>query len=280
MPAPRTVVATVTALLMLTAASASIAAPRLGSAGKAGFRVTSSIDGKTTLPHRIRWIARHELPPAQIKQVEFLIDGKLAWIEHEPPYVYGDDDGRHRGYLVTSWLAPGIHRFAVRAIANDGRKGTSVVRARVTPPPDLPAGLAGTWQRSVSDTSGAPPAGSAGNPTDTILPEGALRDRDRQADAPGALPGKFVRPASDDSGEGWILDSDYTVTAKGCAPPVPSPSSPSTYRPRQARWCWPDGPSGDYGWSIRDDTLTLAPRAADPCAVRAFIWAGNWTRIA
>ena len=280
MPASRTVVATVTALLMLTAASASIAAPRLGSAGKAGFRVTSSIDGKTTLPHRIRWIARHELPPAQIKQVDFLIDGKLAWIEHEPPYVYGDDDGPHRGYLVTSWLAPGIHRFAVRAIANDGRRGTSVVRARVTAPPDLPAGLAGTWQRSVSDTSGAPPAGSPGNPTDTILPEGTYTMVIDKRMLQVRFPGKFVRPASDDSGEGWILDSDYTVTAKGLRGAGPVTFEPFHLQAEAGWWCWPDGPSGDYGWSIRDDTLTLTPRGADPCAVRAFVWAGNWTRIA
>src|SRR6185503_4036103 len=113
----------------------------------------------TVLPHRIHWIARPNLPSRDIKQVDFLIDGKVAWVEHEAPYVYSENEGKHIGYLVTSWLAPGRHRFAVRAVASDGRKATAGVTARVTPPPDLPAGLAGTWQRSISDTSGSPAPG-------------------------------------------------------------------------------------------------------------------------
>ena len=95
------------------------------------------------------------------------------------------------------------------------------------------------------------------------------------------FPGKFVRPASDDSGEGWIIDSDYTVSAKhACTPPAGSPSSRSTSRPKPAGGAGPTGPSGDYDWSISNDTLTLTPRGgADPCGVRGFVWAGQWTRV-
>ena len=132
MPAvPRTVLATLAALALLASASASAAKPKLA--------ITSSLDGKTVLPHRIHWIARLNVSQAQVKQVDFLIDGKLAWIEHMPPYNYSEDEnGAHLGYLVTSWLTPGRHRFAVRAITFDGRKVTDTVTARVTARPDSP----------------------------------------------------------------------------------------------------------------------------------------------
>ena len=45
-------------------------------------------------------------------------------------------------------------------------------------------------------------------------------------------------------------------------------------------WCWQDGPSGSYTWSISGSTLTLAPQGGkDPCGVRGFVWAGQWTRV-
>lgn len=279
MQARRTVSAMFAALLMLAGASASAATPRSDSATQPGFRVTSSIDGKTVLPHRIRWTARHTLPAIEVQEVDFLIDGKVAWIEHEPPYVYGDDDGPHRGYLVTSWLAPGLHRFTVKAVATKGRKATSVVRARVTAPPGLPAGLAGTWRRTLGDTSGAPPAGSPGNPTDTFTPAGAYTMVIDRRMLQVRFPGKFVRPASDDSGEGWIIDSDYTVAGGTLHAAGGVTFEPFHEQAEGGWWCWPDGPSGDYDWSISNDTLTLTPHGgADPCGVRGFVWAGQWTR--
>ena len=195
---------------LLASASASAAKPKLA--------ITSSLDGKTVLPHRIHWIARPNVSQAQVRQVDFLIDGKLAWIEHMPPYNYSEDEnGAHLGYLVTSWLTPGRHRFAVRAITFDGRKVTDTVTARVTARPDLPAGLAGTWQRLLSDTSAAPAPGTADNPTDNYFPSGTYTIVIDPRMLQTRWPGTFRRPQSDQTGEGWITDSDYTVAVHDAA---------------------------------------------------------------
>ena len=95
-------------------------------------------------------------PAAQVKEVDFLIDGSFAWIEHDAPYIYADDGG----YLVTSLAKPRASSFLIRVFVKtttaDGIEGH---RARVLPRPECPpSSLAGTWQRSVDDTSGAPTA--------------------------------------------------------------------------------------------------------------------------
>lgn len=59
----------------------------------------------TTLPSRIHWVATPEPSSAIVTQVAFLIDGKVTWIENNPPFVFGGDDGgTNLGYLVTTWL--------------------------------------------------------------------------------------------------------------------------------------------------------------------------------
>jgi hypothetical protein len=70
------------------------------------FIVTSTLGGKTVPPERIRWLAHPSLPPSEAKEVDFVIDGKLRWIEQRAPYSY-EDDGES---LVTSWLAHNRHR--------------------------------------------------------------------------------------------------------------------------------------------------------------------------
>ncbi|HET6171230.1 MAG TPA: hypothetical protein VFD90_01410 [Gaiellales bacterium] len=122
-----------------------LALPAAAHAQKPAFKVTSSIDGKTVLPHRLRWIARPRIPAVKVDHVDFLIDGNVTWIERLPPYNFSEDeDGAHLGYLVTSWLKPGRHRFAVRVVKIDGTKVSHSVTARVVAAPDLPASLAGT----------------------------------------------------------------------------------------------------------------------------------------
>ena len=45
-------------------------------------------------------------------------------------------------------------------------------------------------------------------------------------------------------------------------------------------FCWADNPPGDYTWSASGKTLMLTPKGgADPCGIRGFIWAGDWTRV-
>jgi hypothetical protein len=269
---------TLLGLVVVTVALGITAATRAAPA--TSFRVASTLDGKTVLPHRIHWLGLPTLPASQIKAVDFLIDGRVAWIEHHPPYVYSDNDGSHRGYLVTSWLSPGKHRFAVRAVATDGRSATDTVLARVLPPPEVPAALAGTWQRTI-DTSAAPKAGSAGNPTSTLTPPGRYTitfDRRWIHDVfpCDTTPCRF----NQNTGGGGEFVSDWT----------PSPSTfvvrgPVTFRVAHDSdrlagwWCWMDGPSATYTWSVSGSTLTLAPvRARDACRIRGFTWTGQWTR--
>ena len=114
------------AALALTPAAAS-SGP---SSEQARFLVTSSLDGKSVLPHGIAWLAYPSLARSKVARVDFLVDGgRVRWTERNPPYRYADDGG----YLVTSWLTPGRHRFQVRATAKDGSVATNTVVARVSP---------------------------------------------------------------------------------------------------------------------------------------------------
>ena len=146
-------------IAMLYGGSSAVGAPQRA---EPMFRIQSSLDGQAVLPHRIRWVASASAP-VLFPGVEFLIDGKLVFANRLVPYTFGDD-GRDEsgtlktGYLVTTWLAPGTHRFTVRGKAIAAGQRTTAektVTARVLAPPSPPAQLAGTWKRRL-DTA-APP---------------------------------------------------------------------------------------------------------------------------
>ena len=128
-------VALVAAAVVVAGAGANGRNSNAVAAKPAPFTVTSTLKGKKMVPRRIRWVASTSLPAAQIREVDFIIDGgPPKWIEKLAPYTYGEDEnGRHQNYLVTSWLTPGRHRFIVRAIAMDGRRAEQTVLARVLP---------------------------------------------------------------------------------------------------------------------------------------------------
>jgi hypothetical protein len=267
----------------IAALAVTLVAPAAAHAKKPAFKVTSSIDGKTVLPHRLRWIARPRIPAANVGHVDFLIDGKVTWIEHMAPYTYSDDEaGAHLGYLVTSWLKPGRHRFAVRVVATDGRQVTHSVTARVLAAPDVPAALAGTWQRTLTDVYGAPANGTPGNPTDTIIAPGTYTMVIDERMIQVRWPGVYHWPQSDTTAAGWITDSDFTLAGATLQALGPVTFRPNSDPPRAEAgwWCWQDGPAGSYTWSVSGSTLTLTPKAGgDPCGVRSFVWAGQWTRV-
>lgn len=241
----------------------------------AAFRVTSTLDGMHVLPHRIPWVASPSLPATQVSQVEFLVGRKVAWIEHKAPYSFSDDGG----YLVTSWIRPGGHSFTVRATSIDGRVATDTVTAQVAKSPPPPAALAGTWHRRV-DASGSPAAGSPGNPTDTYTRSGTYTMVIDTAEIQMRFPGRFVKPASDSTGAGWILDSDYTVGRASLRVQGAISSEPFNETTAEGGWwCYPGGPPAGYRWSVSGRTLTLRPLGKhDACGVRGFIWTGRWQR--
>ncbi|HJU47904.1 MAG TPA: hypothetical protein VJ689_07230 [Gaiellaceae bacterium] len=231
-------------------------------AATSALSVTSTLHGKQVLPHRIRWIARPSLPQARVDEVAFLIDGKVRWIERRVPYGYGDDGG----YLVTSWLQPGRHRFVVRVRSTDGQTATEVVLARVRPAPQVPAALAGTWRRDVQGT----PQQIGGPPGIYTLRFDRRWIQDR---APGAW--------NPDTGHGGIVDNDWVPAAKTFE--IAGSVTFRIFRDEDAEggwWCGPAGPRATYSWSVTGDTLTLKPlHGPDPCGERGYVYTGNWTRV-
>jgi hypothetical protein len=252
-----------------------------GAPSRKAFAVASTLDGKKVLPHRIQWLGLPALPAKKIEKVEFLIDGKLRWVESHAPYVYGGNSGAIRNYLVTAWLSPGRHHFTVRAVAVSGSTATDTVTTRVVRPPKVPTGLAGTWQRTISDTSGAPLSGSPGNPTGSLTPPGRYMITFDPRWIKDVFPCD-TSPCRFDpkTGAGGELISDWTpragrFTVRG---PVTIRIFHDTDR-LGGFWCHEDGPSATYAWSVSGTTLTLAPVGGhDACGIRGFVWAGIWTR--
>ena len=233
------------------------------------FAIRSSLDGKTVLPQRIRWIA-YPSAPVLFPGVEFLIDGKFVFDNRLPPYAFGAD-GRdeatgkvNTGYLVTSWLAPGKHRFTVRAKgtgANRKTTATSTFVASVRPAPARPAQLIGTWERELA----------------TAVPP----DRDVLYRGITAQPGtyritvdrRFIRISGPDPRGHVKIDYIAGPRMINIGGPV------WTGDAAEGGWCEPWGPEATYAWSVSDGTLTLAPASkADTCKQRGAIFTGEWTR--
>jgi hypothetical protein len=246
------------------------------------FKVTSTLEGQTVLPRRIHWYA--DAPSVKLRKIEFLIDGKVRWVELKRPYRFGDREDHAStidgGFLVTSWLTPGVHRFTARATAGDGRVAANTVTARVVPTPSPPAALAGKWTRTV-DPTGAPKPGTPGAPKDTPTPAGTYTLVFDKRWLQTRNPGTFTHASVDkNTGLGYVQDSDYQPGAStfhvwGAVSWRPY----KDYLAEEGTWCLPwGGPQADYRWSVDGDTLTLASVRADPCRVRQFIWAGAWTR--
>jgi hypothetical protein len=247
------------------------------------FTVTSTLHGKTVLPHRIHWYATASLPENRIAELKFLIDGKARWSEASAPYIYGDPEDTfgkaNRGYLVTSFLAPGRHEFTVRATSLDGRTATDTVVARVPAAPQPPARLAGTWRRTIDDVSGMPAPGSAGNPTSGYTPAGTYTMVIEKRWIQVRQPGRFDKLGSEHTGAGWIYDSDYAAGPKRLHVAGAVTFRQFDNEAEGGPWCYWGGPEADYTWSVSGDTLTLTPVGGkDPCGLRGFVWAGEWTR--
>ena len=259
----------VLALAVLAAAVGVSSASATG--GAAPIRVTSSLDGKKVLPLRTRWLAQANISASKIKEVDFLIDGKLRWIERYSPYNYGSDDLHgHFGFLITTWLTPGLHRFTARVIPYTGRAAAHTVAARVLPAPTPPAALAGTWTRNVT-------------------PEDVKKATSGEGPPSGVWKLVFDRVGA------WVLDpmgsgvvEQYEATAVGIQAFAPIQMAPfSDGQGGVSRFghhgiggtvCNYDGPPGSWTWSVSGDQLTLTS-VKDLCGDRRAIWEGTWTRV-
>jgi hypothetical protein len=229
------------------------------SASSPALRVASTLDGHATLPLRIRWQAFSSSPAAEVSEVDFLIDGRLGWVEHNMPYFYGDDGN----WLVTSFLKPGEHTFTVRVITVDGHTAADTVRASVTAPPAPPSALGGVaWVHQVTPadvlqaTSGQPP------------PAGRW----------GLRIGLTGWQLHDPTGGGLLFDVSYGPGASLQMrptieyPPYPNGNNGGFCEDTDPLWAW------TYSVGNGGQTLTLRPVGHDPCGDRIAILAGTWTR--
>ena len=137
----RFVLAGLAALACLCAGSAS--------AGVAAqpFTVTSTLHGKTVLPHRIHWYATTNLPENKVLDVKFLVDGKALWTEASAPYIYGDPEetfGKaNRGYLGRRSSRRGGTSSRCARRRSTGRRRPTRSSRRCRPRPRRPPGSRG-----------------------------------------------------------------------------------------------------------------------------------------
>jgi hypothetical protein len=219
--------------------------------------VTSTLDGHTVLPHRIHWQAFSSATAAHISKVDYLIDGRLSWVETRTPYFYGRDGN----WLVTSFLTPGEHTFTVRVITTGGHTATDTVKASVAAPSVPPAALAGAWTHIVTPadikkaTSSEPPP--AGRWRLQISPMGWQ--------------------LHDPKGGGLLFDVGYQPGGNMQMrptieyPPYPNSNNGGFCADTDPLWTW------TYSVTGNGKTLTLRPAGHDPCGDRTAILAGAWT---
>jgi hypothetical protein len=262
-----------TTLLILAVAVGAVTLASAAPAGAKPLSITSNIDGKKVLPQRSRWLAYPNVPATKVAEVEYLIDGRLRWVEHFAPYNYGSDDLHgHLGWFYTSWLTSGNHRFTARVTTTDGKTASDTVVARVVPAPAPPASLAGTWVRTVTqqDLTKSDPQFGDGPPA-------------------GVWHLVFDRAGAwhlDPGGSGLV--NGYDVT--GNVIHVYSPIEMAPFADGKggvSRFghhgiggidCREDGPFGTYTWSVSGNALTLTA-IKEGCGQRRAIWEGTWTHV-
>jgi hypothetical protein len=206
------------------------------------------------LPHRIHWHGIPSIPPAGVKEVDFLIDGKIRWREQRPPYTYGNDGN----YLVTTWLSPGRHRFTVTAISTDHRSATTSTTIRVLPGAPPPADIAGTWTRILTKAEAGGAIDSAPGRWRLTIDKVGWKFRD-----PGT--------------HGALVDVAYlapgTIEARGgIATKLPGRGDEGNI------WCDAPFEPVRYRWVVESDTLTLTVAGPKRCDGQSNVWARTWSR--
>jgi hypothetical protein len=219
---------------------------------------SSTLDGLSSLPNRIHWEVTPGIPIADVAEVDFLIDGKLAWVEYKSPYVYGDDGN----WLVTSFLTPGEHVFTVLVVPIAGKSATRSVSATVSTSPAPPSALAGTWARTVTaidikkSTSGMP------------APTGVWRL------TIAAVGWELLDPQANSG----LFDVGYLSAGLEMRPTIEYPPFPNY---NNGGFCANTDPIFDWTFVLGRGgrTLTLHPEGQDPCGDRIAILEGTWNRV-
>jgi hypothetical protein len=244
-----------------------------------GVEISSSLEGVETLPEHVRWLAT-VTPEEEVREVEFLVDGRRLWVDEEPPYSYGEDGA----YLATTrfYYEPGtLLHFTVRARLDDGRTRKEFVLAEVPPPMEKSkdAPVYGIWGRaSPSYISNPPPPGELGPFTSNLN----LREHE------------FWVGRSIDHAFMYELWADERRFHVGLPIFIGSTSAPGgeqgwTFDGAQ---CPPTGSEGTYEWSWTKGRLVghfqgeeqfarylVLEADNEPCAARRRILEGTWEGV-
>jgi hypothetical protein len=240
------------------------------------IEIRSSLDGIAVLPHRIRWTATTSLPAEQVREVRFLLDRRVWWVDRRPPFTYGDEGA----YLVTSWMDADVeHRFVVRVVAKDGSTWTHRADARVRKAKninDIPAGI---WGRlPPASLEDPPPPGQFGPYTADLNINRALwigksykHAFAYEVGSQGKTTLRIGKPIS--IGRPEIGGFSFGWRSKG-------------YQ------CGPDGPPGTYSWSYMEGRFVghfngadqyaaylVLDAEKDPCGPRRNLLEGIWEQL-
>ncbi len=228
-----------------TAGTTAAAAP---SEAASPLTVTSSLaDGPLT--GAVDWTARVSGPTdVAIDHVEFLLDGTVAWTEHNAPYTFNDDGNSFLPWVLT----PGTHQLAINVVTASGVAATTQIAVTTDRAPVPAALLDRKFVRTV-------PANASGPAGDWHLRFG----------------GDGVIIVTDPWGGG--VTEGFQAAADGRF---------SLYGP--ANWTAPASLRGsfcDYAegstamrWEVNGSELTLSSDGQpDPCPDRASLFAGTWT---
>jgi hypothetical protein len=235
------------------------------------LRALSSISDGAVLSDPVRWTATAAgVPATQVGQVDFLIDGRVRWIEHHPPYVFNGD-----GDELFPWLlGPGGHRLAVRIVTRTGATGSTVSSVTVSIPAPIPVQLLGTFSRTVTVADVLPPRPSPHEPRGEALLAGVSRGEALLAgvwrlrvQADGSI--TINAPDGAASTEAFLADPDGILTLEGPANWLRSDD-------RQSGFCEIET-IGAYTWSAHARSLVVTPQH-DTCTKRSSVFAGDWRR--
>ncbi|PYE52831.1 hypothetical protein [Deinococcus yavapaiensis] len=261
-------------LVALAGGSAPTSSGATTPAGQGALKLTTTLAGKTALPTRVHWVARIDMPSADVPQfpanlvdhVDFKIDGVTRWVSKAFPYTYAG----WGNYLVTTFLTPGKHTFTTEVTSTDGRKASETVVASVSKPSAPPAALAGRWMIQRKGF----PVDAAGNSLDGRW--------DLVFDEIGAW---VLDPTGSGAVDGVRIEGD-TVILYGGITMGPRELGVSAYGHKDivGGLCGNGGETvlrvfdATFKWSVQGDKLTL--RAINPACMgeEVNLWTGTWTR--
>ena len=258
----RTLLVPVAAALVLSACGAA-AKPEHPAAAPA--RVSSSIADGSTLGDPVRWEARVAgVPASDVASVRFAIDGAVAHVELEAPYLFAGDGNM----LLPGSLRPGSHTFAVDAGLIDGRHVTAASTAIVPASAyRVPRAVMGRWTRTVKPAEVRRTAAFRLSASGDALPVGTWKLR---IGADGVA--RYVDPTD---------ARDLTAGQVRFAPGgrlVVGNEIPHVRGASEGGFCPDTVGGGSYRWAIDGGALVVRVVRDRECADRNSFWNGRFNR--